>query len=247
MNFTDIHTHILFGVDDGPGNAAQMEKMLELSYADGVRCICATPHFHPGLFPNTPEQIRDAFAQLREYAARKFPDMRLCLGNEVRYNREIISWLQSGACLTLNGTKQVLVDFSAMESEDNIVRAVERLLNAGYSPVLAHVERYGRLSAQAARDMIRNGVWLQADAGSFFGAFGTGPMYRSRAMLRARLLDVVASDIHDARSRSTVMRRAYELAVKKCDKAYADLIFCDNPRHLLESNDWEESELNYER
>ena len=247
MNFTDIHTHILFGVDDGPGNAAQMQKMLEKSYADGVRCLCATPHFHPGLFPNTPTQIQDAFAQLCDYAARKYPDMRLYLGNEVRYNREMISWLQSGACLTLNGTNRVLVDFSAMESERNIVRAMERLLNAGYIPVLAHVERYGRLSAQAARDMIRNGVWLQADAGAFFGAFGAGPMYRSRAMLRARLLDVVASDIHDATSRSTVMHRAYELTIKKCDKSYADLIFCNNPQQLLETNDWEESELNHER
>lgn len=240
MNFTDIHTHILYGVDDGPGGPEQMRRLLDALYADGVRCLCATSHIYPALFGDQRERVLERFAELKSHAAQAYPDLRLCLGSEVRCSGEIMSWLRSGACMTLNGGSHVLVDFGARENENRIVRGLEQILSSGYSPVLAHVERYERLSASAVRDLARNGVVLQADAGSFFGAFGPGAMYRARHMLRSQLLDVVASDAHDCKRRPPVMGRAYALAVKKCGKDYAEALFVTNPRLLLEENGWEE-------
>lgn len=240
MFFTDIHTHILYDVDDGPGSPEQMMKLLDALYVDGIRCLCATPHFYPALFGDQRERVLERFAELKSHAAQVHPDLRLCLGSEVRYCGEMVSWLRSGTCLTLNGGNHVLVDFGARESESRIVRGLEQILSSGYSPVLAHVERYERLSSSAVRDLARNGVVLQADAGSFFGAFGPGAMYRSRSMLRSQILDVVASDAHDRKRRPPVMGRAYALAGNKCDKDYADALFVTNPRLLLYENGWEE-------
>lgn len=53
MFFTDIHIHALYGVDDGAKTEAEMQAIVDASYADGIRTLCVTPHFHPGILATT--------------------------------------------------------------------------------------------------------------------------------------------------------------------------------------------------
>ena len=57
-NLTDFHCHILPGVDDGSEDMDMTLQMLDLSYAQGVRRIIATPHYHRGYVENEPEKLR---------------------------------------------------------------------------------------------------------------------------------------------------------------------------------------------
>lgn len=237
MIFADLHNHILWGVDDGPKTEQQMQQMLDAAYADGLRTLCLTPHFHPGYFGDHGEQTDRAFSALVRYAAEKYPDVELYPGNELHYSRECLDWLESGACRTLNGTDYVLVDFHDRETERNIVKGLKRLMAAGYTPVLAHAERYRDLSVNAIWDLSRDGVWIQLDVQSLFGGYGLGARLRCGRLLKEKLADIVATDAHDLDRRGPVLSRGYRVVKRKYGSAYAEALFLRNPLQLLEGEE----------
>lgn len=235
MKFTDIHIHALYGVDDGSKTEAEMLAMVDASYADGVRTLCVTPHYHPGYFGDNQEKIGTAFSALTEYTRQKYPELELCLGNELRYSRDCVSWLRSGQCRTLNGTQYVLVDFSESEEKQMITDGLERLLNAGYRPVLAHVERYRSLWGQTRliRSLLENGVLLQMDAQSLLGRFGFLIQRQCKTLLREGAVELICSDSHDVRDRPPELSRCFQVVQNKYGHNYAKALFCDNGKRLL--------------
>lgn len=236
MRFVDLHNHTLWGVDDGPKAEQEMFRLLDAAYDDGVGTICLTPHFHPGYFGENSGQAERSFQSLTRYAAEKYPDMRLYLGNELRFSGECLSWLQGGACRTLNGTDYVLVDFHEQEPARSIVKGLERLMSAGYTPVLAHAERYRGLSARGVWELARNGVWIQIDVQSLFGCYGLGARLRCWKLLKKKLVDIVATDAHDLRRRTPVLSRGYRVISRKFGSDCAERLFAENPLRLLEGD-----------
>ena len=85
MQFSDIHIHALCDCDDGAKSLEQMYKMIDAAYVDGTRYICLTPHYNPGYFGENTENVNKSFELLLEYA-KKYPDLQIILGNELRYN-----------------------------------------------------------------------------------------------------------------------------------------------------------------
>ena len=88
MFFTDIHIHALYGVDDGAKTEAEMQAIVDASYADGIRTLCVTPHFHPGYFGDNENHAETAYQRLEAYIQQKYPDMELYRGNELRFLAE---------------------------------------------------------------------------------------------------------------------------------------------------------------
>ena len=236
MTFADIHNHMLFGVDDGARSEAEMYRMIDASYADGVRHLCFTPHYHPGFFGEHQEQISVAFDLAKEYAAQNCPDLTLYLGNELRYERSCIEWLEHARCRTLNKTRFLLVDFLYLEPAENILDAMLRVLNAGYTPVLAHVERYEMFHRDLREiDQLKSwGVILQVDAQSPLGGLGHGSKVRSRRLLEAGAVDLIASDAHDLNNRPPQLSATHAFVSRKYGEAYAQHLFSDEPLKILQ-------------
>lgn len=235
MEFTDMHCHMLFGVDDGPKTEEEMYQMVEAAYADGISTICLTPHYHPGYFGNNRTATDQAFELLQSYVLRHCPCLQLFLGNELRYSPDCISWLEEGCCRTMNQTRYVLVDFSEQESEKAIIAAIEQILNAGYIPILAHAERYRNLDIrhQRLQEFRENGVLIQIDVQSLFGVFGFSAKYKCKAILTRKLADLVSSDAHDFLSRPPLLSKGYEYISQKYGTTYAEDIFRKNALQIL--------------
>ena len=236
MKFADIHNHSLACVDDGARSEEAMFRMVDCAYADGIRLLCLTPHFHPVCFGDNRESSLECFQKLQAYTAARYPDLQLYLGNELRYGPNCDNWLKEGFCRCLDNGSLVLVDFSADAGQSLIIRGLSQLLSMGYRPVLAHAERYPNLTAKAVEDCLRNGIQIQINAGSLFGSFGWGARMRARRLLRQRLVCMVASDAHDLQHRPPLLSGGYQLTLKLTDKDYADQIFCTNAVDLLENN-----------
>ena len=111
MQFSDIHIHALYDCDDGAKSPEHMYKMIDAAYVDGTRYICLTPHYNPGYFKENAEKSQKSFETLLEYANKKYPDLCLVLGNELRYAAGCVEWLTDGRCRCMNNSKYVLVDF----------------------------------------------------------------------------------------------------------------------------------------
>lgn len=235
MILADIHNHSLYGVDDGPRSREAMLDMIDASYRDGVRYLCLTPHCHPGYFGDNFRQAAEAFDFLRETAAVRYPDLRLILGNELRCAPGSGGWLQDGYCRTINGSDYVLVDFSEMEKQKQIEKGLERLLNAGYIPILAHAERYRNLDTRLQRigEFRANGVLIQVDAQALFGRFGLRAKMQARALLRQGLVDFIASDAHDLTDRPPQLSVTYSYILKKYGQSCADAVCIENARRLF--------------
>ena len=80
MHLTDIHCHLLPGVDDGPGTIKEAGRLLDLMREEGVDRIIVTPHFHPEMFEPSAERVERFYWGLREMARRR--RIRLYLGCE---------------------------------------------------------------------------------------------------------------------------------------------------------------------
>ena len=235
MFFTDIHIHALYGVDDGAKTEAEMQEIVDASYADGVRVLCVTPHFHPGYFGDNKNKTEVAYQRLETYIQQNYPDMKLYRGNELRYSRDCVSWLNSGKCHTLNGTQYVLVDFSEAAEAQKISSALEHLLSAGYRPVLAHVERYRALwwHKNLICSFREKGVLIQVDAQSVLGEFGYLIKRQSRYLLKNELAHLICSDSHDVRERPPQLSRCFQIVQKKYGQDYAIALLCDNGKRLM--------------
>ena len=236
MIFSDIHSHMLTAVDDGAPSEEIMYRMADAAYADGIRLLCLTPHFHPGFFGDNREASLQSFQKLQQYAAEHCPELKLILGNELRYTPNCDSWIREGYCRPLGSTSLILVDFASEAGQPLIVRGLSQLLSMGYCPVLAHAERYTNLSIHTVRNLRRNGIQIQLNAGSLSGCFGWHTYFRARRLLRHRLVTLAASDAHDLHHRPPALSKGYHITVKLTDKDYADRIFCSNAIDLLENN-----------
>ena len=235
MHFSDIHIHALCNCDDGAKSLEYMYKMIDTAYVDGTRYICLTPHYNPGYFGENSKKSKESFDLLLEYTKEKYPDMQIVLGNELRYNPGCERWLSDGRCRSMNGSKYVLVDFFEGENKKIISEGLDKLLSAGYIPILAHAERYKNIRGDIGflKEQKDNGALIQIDTRSIFGDFGIGNRLFCKKLLRNYIVDFVSSDAHSLNSRPPGIREAYEYMGKKYGIDYAKTICFKNAYHII--------------
>ena len=231
--FTDLHCHIIYGVDDGAKDKEEMFSLLEASYDDGVRTLCVTPHYHPGYYGHNGEKFDIAYSELAEYVRTNHPDMDLHRANELHWNSNSMEWIQKGMCRTVDGSRYVLVDFSDSEKEKTIIEVMNSMLNSGYRPILAHPERYVSLSYKTMGRFKERCVDLQLDCGSFFGEYGFLIKRRAHKILNFGLCDFVSSDAHHLDSRKTMMTKTFEFIKNKYDEDIAWMLCSENAKKYL--------------
>ena len=153
----DIHTHMLYGIDDGVADMKESLKLMERAYEQGVRGIFLTNHSYG--MERKYESYHRRFDKLKAAASEHFPGLELYKGCEVLCFRdemeEIICGIKDGKYPTLNGTRYVLMEFSPHSTKGmaEMMYCLEYALDAGYVPVVAHVERYDKLYKHALNDL----------------------------------------------------------------------------------------------
>ena len=108
----DIHSHIVFDVDDGPKTIEDSKLLIEESYRQGVRTIVSTSHRRKGIFETPEEKIYQNYLAVKEMVATYLPEMTLHFGAEIYYTRDILEKLEAGTIPTLAETSFALIEFS---------------------------------------------------------------------------------------------------------------------------------------
>ena len=134
----DIHSHIIYGVDDGAENLQQSLNMLDAAKAAGIDRIYATPHMRSK--DADVESIYDHFACLHQYAADRKIDLRL--GFE--YNIQAIDndSFESAKDYTLAGTDILLLEMPFTLWPPFWENIIYRLQGLQLRIIIAHPERY---------------------------------------------------------------------------------------------------------
>lgn len=235
--YFDIHCHILPGVDDGAGDIVETEKMLREAYKEGIRNIIATPHFHPRRGHETAERILEAVEQVREMIEKKFPGMQLYQGQEIYYSHDVLDKLKNKEILTMEDSQYVLVEFSVGDEIRRIKEGLNNLLMQGYSPILAHVERYELLDKdmETIEELADAGVYLQVNSGSLLGYLGGAKKRFVKKLLKEQLVTFIASDAHDSEKRKPQFKKCVEYLSKKIGEKMVWQIFYENPQKIIEN------------
>ena len=145
MEYIDMHSHILPGLDDGSKNMDMTLAMLRVAEEEGIRIIYTTPHCMPGKGHPTLAKVEEKIRLVQEMAAAEGIQITLKKGTEYYYIEEMSEWMEEGKIITLGASNCVLVEFEPYAEEKYIHNAVREILGFGYQPVIAHVERYRNL------------------------------------------------------------------------------------------------------
>ncbi len=214
----DLHSHLLCNVDDGAKTEQEMYAMLDAAYQDGIRAICATPHYSPYLFGETLQTSERSYALLQKYVREHHPDMYLFIGHELGYHRGALNALTDGRCRTVAGSRYVLVDFPESVDFFEIKSAMSELLHSGYVPILAHTERYPTLYARLSwlEEFVRDGGVVQLNAASATGAGGLRAAAQWKKLVRKGLAHIISSDAHNLTTRPPRMSICMDYLRKHC-------------------------------
>ena len=237
--FVDIHTHLLPGVDDGAPNMEMAVKLLRLAKENGTEAVVLTPH-HRGRFrSNTPQLLRSRFQELKVRAEQEVPGMMLFLGNEAAHERELGDKVAEGRVLSINDSNYVLLEFDFNSSRIQVYEETMALIGSGYTPIIAHAERYDifRKNKKLAEELTYVGALIQLNADSILGKCGFATKRVCHRLLKAGMVHFVASDGHDRRDRPPVLRECFEYVSKRYGQDYAWSLFRDNAVELL-SGKW---------
>ena len=238
----DIHSHIVFDVDDGPKTIEDSRALLEESYRQGVRTIISTSHRRKGMFETPEAKIEENFKQVQELAKEIADDLTILYGAEIYYTSDILDKLEQGKIPRLADSQYALIEFSMITPYKEIHTALSNVLRLGVTPVVAHIERYHCLEndEKKVRDLINMGCYTQINSSSVLKPKLFGDTYkfmkkRAQFFLEKDLVHFVARDMHNLNPRPPYMQEAYQIISKKYGKSHAEQLFRKNQELLLRS------------
>lgn len=206
---TDLHTHVLPGLDDGSGSPEESLQMLRLSGEQGIRLLAATPHFDP--VTGELQRFLDRRARAAEALARGLePGMpRILLGAEVRYFRGI-SEFDSLERLTLEGGKALLLELPPAPWPESLWQELALFRQRqGILPIIAHVDRYlGPWGTRRIPERLAELPALIQANSSFFLKRTTASL--ARRLLAAGRIHLLGSDCHGTDHRAPNLGPALE-------------------------------------
>ena len=191
----DLHSHILYGVDDGIKEAE--ESLAALAYEEdlGVREVWCTPHIMEGV-PNDTSELRARFAELQNIYNGP---TSLHLAAEYMLDNLFLKRLHYGDILTLSDD-MVLVEVSAAGAPYGFEGMMRDLMSEGFRPLLAHPERYGFMKEEEYLRLREMGVLFQLNIASLTGYYGKDVRIRAESLLKKGLYYGYGSDCHSVRA-----------------------------------------------
>ena len=240
----DIHSHIVFDVDDGPSTIEESLALIGESYRQGVRTIVSTSHRRRDLFKTSEEKIFANFKQVKAAAEAKYEDLTILYGGELYYNNALLDKLEQHKVPRMADTQFALIEFSMATPWKEIHEAVNKVLMLGVTPIIAHIERYNALenNEDRVRELINMGCYTQVNSAHvlkprLFGDKNRVFKKRARYFLEKNLVHIVASDMHNLGPRPPYMDQARDIITRDFGDRRAFDLFEGNAKTLLENKD----------
>lgn len=208
----DLHSHILPGVDDGAQTLEDSLEMARKAISQGITHLMCTPHHNNGKYNNPADKIIRDVASLQKELDQRGLDLTLLEGQEVRLTELLLTAIQRDEILftDLDNT-YLLIEFPTNEIPIYAEQVFYHLLNRGQVPVIVHPERNAVFREEPNRlvSFLEMGTLTQLTAPSIVGVFGNEIQNTARQMLEHNMLYMVASDAHNLRHRTFLMKEAY--------------------------------------
>jgi protein-tyrosine phosphatase len=237
--FTDLHCHLVPGVDDGSKNLEDARLGLRKMVQAGIQTIVSTPHFDGSLTRDKSmlaerlEELDHGWAALNELVRSEFPGLILRQGHEVML--DIPDPDLSDPRLSLADTSYMLVEWPGLRVPPQHLPVLERLAEAGIRPIIAHPERYRGLDSGGymAGEWKERGALLQVNYGSVTGRYGRTPQKWAFTFLERGWVDLMATDFHGRAHLTPYLTEARQAFANWGGGAQFGLLARENPARIL--------------
>jgi protein-tyrosine phosphatase len=196
-NFVDIHSHLLPGIDDGAKTFKDTLKLSKALLDIGISQFITTPHIYQNVWDNTQEQIKALETTTVLELKKNGISVPFRAAAEYLMNEQLVQLCQAGEILTLKDN-YVLVELSYTNPPIQLYSIIFDIRVAGYTPVLAHPERYVyyHYNFDEYLKLKKAGCYFQLNLLSVVGYYGEGILKIADKLLQKGLYDFVGSDVH---------------------------------------------------
>ena len=202
-SYIDIHSHILYGIDDGSRSLEESINIIKNMKNIGFNDIVITPHYIEGTSYNCNNFGKKIlFNYLKEKVSEAGIDINLYLGNEIFVFDKIKEFLENGEIFALNDSKYLLIETPMQQEVANLDEYLFKLISHGYKVILAHPERYSYFQDDPSKikKYIDMGVLFQSNYASITGRYGNHAIKTLKYFLKNNYITFLASDVHHENS-----------------------------------------------
>ena len=198
---TDIHSHILPGIDDGSPDIETSLLLVEGLIKLGISHSIATPHIIGDLYRNNCDTINNALSALRDALEEKQLKFKINAAAEYMLDAYFLELLQKKVPLLTLKNNLILTEFSYAERPFNIENIVFAVITEGYQPILAHPERYAYYhnDYKQYHHLADLGFLLQVNLLSLTGYYGKGVAKAAAYIIKNKLVSFIGTDLHHLR------------------------------------------------
>ncbi|MDB5263590.1 MAG: capsular biosynthesis protein [Adhaeribacter sp.] len=213
----DMHSHVLPGIDDGADTLEKSLGMIAALSELGYRKLILTPHIMGDFYRNTPAGIREQLALVQTAVKERGWEMKLDCAAEYYLDEWFLGKIQNEEPLLSFGDNYVLIETSFINEPLNFKEIIFALKAAGYTPVLAHPERYSYLYNRfdALLEMQDTGTLFQININALSGYYSQAAKKVAEKLIDLKLVHFIGTDAHHIRHLDILPKAAASPYFKK--------------------------------
>lgn len=233
----DIHSHLLYGVDDG---AKSIEESLDI-LADlkrlGYTDVILTPHYiKDSHYDSKRSENLKRLKVLKEELKNNNIDINVYLGNEIYIDDDIEEFLNNDIISSLNDSKFLLIELPMSGEYPNYKEIFNYLIKKNYNVILAHPERYLAFQKDFSKveELSDIGVYFQCNIESINGRYGKNAKKTIKKLLKNRKINFLATDIHHKRNNEDFLKSKKSI-LKYIKEEEFNILTYENPSKIIKS------------
>jgi tyrosine-protein phosphatase YwqE len=196
---TDVHSHLLPGLDDGVKSMEETADIIRIFQSLGYTKIITTPHVMQDHYRNTPEIIHQGLTKTAEYLKEKKLTVTLEAAAEYYLDEFLVKQLETNTRLLTLGDNYLLFETNFLSEPMLLNEFIFNATTQGYKLVLAHPERYVYLQNNMSRveDLHDRGVLFQLNAASILGVYSRPVQTLANKLIDLGYVHMIGSDCHN--------------------------------------------------
>jgi protein-tyrosine phosphatase len=198
---TDIHSHLVPGIDDGSQDMATSLSLIRSLKELGYTRLVTTPHILADIYPNTPEIIQNGIRQVQSAVAAEKLNIDVQAAAEYFIDDRFEQNLQEKRPLLTIKDNLVLVEFSMLTLPIDLQQVLFELQMRNYQPLIAHPERYSYLNRNRAfyDELKDRGCLFQLNLLSLTGYYGSAVQELAAYLMKKEYYSYAGTDLHNDR------------------------------------------------
>ncbi len=198
---TDMHSHLIPGIDDGSKSMEESIELVKRLAGYGLKKIITTPHIMSEYYRNTPEIIHMGLEDLRRALKHEAIEIEIEAAAEYYMDEIFLEKVKGGEKMLTFGDNYILVETGFINKPQMLLDIIFHLEMAGYKPILAHPERYQYLimDKKLQEELFERKLLFQVNLLSFTGFYSKQVKDFGEMLVEKGVVALLGTDCHNER------------------------------------------------